>query len=61
MAISQTQSLAVGDAPAVIIGVVGYLVARAAGRSPVPSVFYGLTALALGVVVALLKSALAPH
>jgi hypothetical protein len=51
----------VGDAPAVIIGVVGYLVARAAGKSRVPSVLYGLTALALGVVVALFKSALAAH
>jgi chromate transport protein ChrA len=51
----------VGDVPAVIIGVIGYFVARASGRSRVPSVFYGLTALALGIVVALVKSMLAAH
>jgi len=51
----------IGDMPAVIIGVVGYLLARATGKSRLPSVFYGATALALGVVVALVKSALAAH
>jgi hypothetical protein len=51
----------VGDVPAVIIGVIGYFVARASGKSRVPSAFYGLTALALGVVVALVKSTLAAH
>jgi hypothetical protein len=50
-----------GDVPAVIIGVVGYFIARATGKSRLPSVFYGITALALGVVVALVKSALAAH
>jgi hypothetical protein len=50
-----------GDVPAVIIGVIGYFVARASGKSRVPSAFYGLTALALGVVVALVKSMLAAH
>jgi hypothetical protein len=51
----------IGDVPAVIIGVIGYFVARATGRARLPSVFYGVTALALGVVVALVKSALAAH
>src|SRR5580765_1499570 len=51
----------VGDVPAVIIGVIGYFVARASGKSRVPAVFYGLTALALGIVVALVKSGLAAH
>jgi hypothetical protein len=51
----------VGDVPAVIIGVIGYFVARASGKSRLPSAFYGLTALALGVVIALVKSTLAAH
>ncbi len=51
----------IGDVPAIIIGVIGYLVARATGRSRLPSVFYGITALALGIIVALVKSALAAH
>jgi hypothetical protein len=51
----------IGDVPAVIIGVIGYLVARATGKGRLPAVFYGLTALALGIVVALVKSALAAH
>ena len=51
----------IGDVPAIIIGVIGYLVARATGKARLPSVFYGLTALALGIVVALVKSALAAH
>ncbi len=51
----------IGDVPALIIGVIGYLVARATGKGRLPSVFYGLTALALGIVVALVKSALAAH
>ncbi|MDQ1508181.1 MAG: hypothetical protein QOG50_25 [Actinomycetota bacterium] len=51
----------VGDVPAVIIGVIGYFVARSSGKSRVPSVFYGVTALALGIVVALVKSTLAAH
>ena len=50
-----------GDVPAVLIGVVGYFVARATGKSRVPSVFYGACALGVGVVVALVKSALSAH
>jgi len=50
-----------GDVPAVIIGVVSYFIARATGKSFLPSIFYGITALALGIVVALVKSALAAH
>jgi hypothetical protein len=50
-----------GDVPAVIIGVIAYLVARGAGKPRLPAFFYGVTALALGVVVALVKSALAAH
>jgi hypothetical protein len=50
-----------GDVPAVLVGVVGYLIARHAGSSRLASAFYGLTALALGVLVALVKSVLAAH
>jgi len=42
-----------GDVPAVIIGVIAYFIARASGRKQLPALFYGITALALGVVVAL--------
>ncbi len=51
----------IGDVPALIIGVIGYLVARATGKGRLPAVFYGVTALALGIIVALVKSALAAH
>ena len=47
--------------PAVIIGVIGYFVARASGRGQLQAVAYGVTALALGVVVALVKVKLAAH
>jgi hypothetical protein len=50
-----------GDVPAIVIGVVGYAVARSTGRSRAAAVFYGLTALALGVLVALVKTKLAAH
>ena len=47
--------------PAVIIGVIGYSLARTTGRSRFPSVVLGSIALALGVVVAIIKSALSAH
>jgi hypothetical protein len=50
-----------GDVPALVIGVIGYLVARATGRGRLASFFFGLAALALGVVVALVKTKLAAH
>jgi len=50
-----------GDVPAVIIGAVAYLVARRAGRAQPAALFYGLTAAAIGIVVALVKTALAAH
>jgi hypothetical protein len=50
-----------GDVPAVIIGALAYVLARVAGNSRVASAFLGITALALGVVVALVKSKLAAH
>jgi hypothetical protein len=50
-----------GDVPALLIGIVAYLVARASGRPRLASLFYGVTALALGVLVALVKSVLAVH
>jgi len=50
-----------GDVPAVIIGVIAYFIARAAGRRQLQAVAYGVTALALGVVVALVKVKLAAH
>jgi hypothetical protein len=50
-----------GHVPALLVGVVGYLVARQTGSSRLASSFYGVTAIALGVLVALVKSALAAH
>jgi len=50
-----------GDVPAAVIGVVGYAIARSTGRSRAAAVFYGITALALGVLVALVKTKLAAH
>jgi hypothetical protein len=50
-----------GDVPALLVGVVAYLVARHTGSSRLASAFYGATALALGVSVALVKSLLAAH
>jgi len=50
-----------GDVPAVLVGVVGYLVARQTGSSRLASAFYGAAALAVGVVVALVKSLLSAH
>jgi hypothetical protein len=50
-----------GDVPALLIGIVGYLIGRATGRSRLAAIFYGLTALALGVLVALVKTRLAAH
>jgi hypothetical protein len=50
-----------GDVPALLVGVIAYLVARHTGASRLMSVFYGGMALALGVLVALIKSLLAAH
>jgi hypothetical protein len=50
-----------GGVPAILIGVVGYLIARAASKGHIPAFFYGVTALALGVLVALVKVNLAAH
>jgi len=50
-----------GDVPAIVIGLVGYFIARSTGRSRVASIFYGVTALAVGVLVALVKMRLAAH
>jgi hypothetical protein len=50
-----------GDVPALLIGIVAYLLARYTGRSRVAAVFYGVTALALGVLVALVKVRIAAH
>ncbi|MDQ1455847.1 MAG: hypothetical protein QOH28_1467 [Actinomycetota bacterium] len=50
-----------GDIPALIIGFIAFVVARAAGKARLPSVFYALAAVALGFGVALVKSALAAH
>jgi hypothetical protein len=51
----------VGDAPAVLVGVVGYALARHAKASRWASLFYGVTALALAVLVALVKTILSAH
>jgi uncharacterized membrane protein len=50
-----------GDVPALLVGVIAYLVARHTGRSRLASVFYGIIALTLGVLVALVKSILSAH
>lgn len=50
-----------GDVPALLIGVVGFLVARATGKKRLVSIVYGVIALALGVLVALVKTRLAAH
>ena len=50
-----------GDVPALLIGVVAYVVSRITGRPRVVSLLYAVTALALGVLVALVKSILAAH
>jgi hypothetical protein len=50
-----------GDVPAVLIGVVGYFIARATGRSRLTACVYAATALALGVLVALVKMRVAAH
>jgi hypothetical protein len=50
-----------GDVPAILVGVVGYLIARHTGTSRLASVFYGATALVVGVLVALVKNTLAGH
>jgi hypothetical protein len=47
--------------PALVIGVIGYLIARSTRKSKTASLFYGLTALSLGLLVALVKSLLAAH
>jgi hypothetical protein len=52
---------ATSDIPALVIGVVAYVIARISGRSRTVSCLYGVTALALGVLVALVKSILAAH
>jgi len=50
-----------GMIPAVLIGIVGYLIARETGKNRVAAAVYGITALALGVLVATVKLALAAH
>jgi len=50
-----------GVVPAVLIGIVGYLIARETGKSRFASALYGGTALAVGLLVATVKGALAAH
>jgi hypothetical protein len=50
-----------GDVPAALIGVVTYLIARHLRASRIASVFYAVTAVAIGVVIALVKGILAGH
>ncbi|HKC26859.1 MAG TPA: hypothetical protein VKB75_02500 [Jatrophihabitans sp.] len=51
----------IGDVPAALIGAVGYLVARRAGFAVLPAVFFAITAIALGILVALVKTKIAAH
>lgn len=48
-----------GDVPAVVIGVLAYLIARHRRQSRFVAAAYGITALAVGVLVALIKLRLA--
>jgi hypothetical protein len=50
-----------GDVPALLIGIVGYIIVRSTGKSRLTSLFYGITVLALGVLVAIVKSSLSAH
>jgi len=50
-----------GVVPAVLIGIVGYLIARETGKSRFAAALYGGTALAVGLLVATVKGALAAH
>ena len=50
-----------GFVPAVLIGIVGYLIARETGKGRLAAAAYGITALALGLLVATVKLALAAH
>jgi len=52
---------AIGYMPAIVIGVIGYLGARAAEKSRLASFFWGLAVLTLGVAVALAKTLLSGH
>ncbi len=51
----------IGFIPAVLIGLVGYLVARRFGLSALPALFFAITMLALGVLIALVKTKIAAH
>ena len=50
-----------GLVPAILIGIVGYLIARETGKNRLVAAVYGVTMLALGVLVATVKLALAAH
>ncbi len=50
-----------GDVPALLVGVVGYLISRHSGSSRLAAFCYGVVALALGVLVAFVKSSLSAH
>ena len=47
--------------PALILGVAGFLVAKAAGRSATRSLLYGGVAMIIGVTIAVIKNYLAGH
>jgi hypothetical protein len=51
----------VGDMPAALIGVVSYLIARRSRLSVVPSVILAVAALAVGVLIAVVKTRIAAH
>jgi hypothetical protein len=50
-----------GLVPAILIGIIGYLIARETEKNRMVAAVYGVTALALGVLVATVKLALAAH
>jgi hypothetical protein len=50
-----------GYVPALLVGIIGFFIARQSGLSRRASLFYGITGLALGMLVALVKSILAAH
>jgi hypothetical protein len=50
-----------GDVPAVLIGIVAYVIARSSGRPRGTALVCGVVALALGILVALIKNMVAAH
>ncbi len=51
----------VSDVPAAVIGAIAFLIARRAGRTVLVAAAFGITALAVGILVAIVKVQVAAH